>query len=154
MENAGYIMRWPELDREVHVAPIEHNRELFDWFLSNLPTRCVQTVTVVAGLSLYMQNIPMKQHACNWIQENAKLERIDKYNTGRMMFFMTAGHTANICCAADWITEPLYYPTWCEVIDEDKPIVREVAWTIWNSLLQDKKTYHVEFLPWEGPVND
>ena len=75
MENAGYIMRWPELDREVHVAPIEHNRELFDWFLSNLPTRCVQTVTVVAGLSLYMQNIPMKQHACSWIQENAKLER-------------------------------------------------------------------------------
>lgn len=146
----GFIMRWPEINRQVRVAPIHHNQELFDWFCQNLPTRCVQTVTVVAGLQLYMQNVPMPKVPCNWIQEERPLEDIGEYPEGRFMFFMTAGNVANFTCKVDWVTEDLPYPTWAEVVPEDLHIIKEVGWEIWESLLMKKKTYHVEFVRMEG----
>ena len=150
MPQKRFLMRWPELGKEVRVEPIHHNQELFDWFLENLPTKCVQTLTVVAGLGLYMQNVPMPNVPCNWIQENQPMEDISQYPSGRFMFFMTAGNVSNMVCKVSFFTEPLPYPTWAEVIEEDKQILNEVGWEIWESLLMEKKTYHVEFLRVEG----
>ena len=42
-----FIMRWSELGKQVRVEPIGHNQEILSWFLKNLPTSCLQTVTVV-----------------------------------------------------------------------------------------------------------
>ena len=145
MSKSEFIMRWPEFDKQVRCRPIHHNRELFDWFMSNLPTKCVQTVTVVAGLKLYMQNVKMPKVECNWIQENQPLEYMADYPVGRFMFFMTAGYVANFTVKAGYATEPMPYPTWAEVADEDKETFVTVANAIWESLLMDKKTYHVEF---------
>ncbi|RHR06658.1 hypothetical protein DWX58_11880 [Pseudoflavonifractor sp. AF19-9AC] len=145
MSKSEFIMRWPEFDKQVRCRPIHHNRELFDWFMSNLPTKCVQTVTVVAGLQLYMQNVKMPKVECNWIQENQPLEYMADYPVGRFMFFMTAGYVANFTVKAGYATEPMPYPTWAEVADEDKETFVTVANAIWESLLMDKKTYHVEF---------
>ncbi|NCB31523.1 MAG: hypothetical protein EOM66_08970 [Clostridia bacterium] len=145
MNTSAFIMRWPELGKQVRCEPIHHNRELFDWFLSNLPTKCVQTVTVVAGLQLYMQNVNMPKVACNWIQEDKPLEEMANYPVGRFMFFMTAGHVANFTCKAGYATEPMAYPTWAEVVDADKETFVATANEIWESLLMEKKTYHVEF---------
>ena len=63
MEEPRFIIRWPELNKQVRVGPIEHNRKLYDWFLENLPARCIQTTTVVAGLSVNMQFIRMNKTA-------------------------------------------------------------------------------------------
>lgn len=145
MNKSQFIMRWPEFDKQVRCEPIHHNRELFDWFMSNLPTKCVQTLTVVAGLQLYMQNVKMPNVECNWIQENQPLELMAEYPVGRFMFFMTAGHVANFTVKAGYATEPMPYPTWAEVVEEDKETFVAVANEIWESLLMDKKTYHVEF---------
>lgn len=147
IENSSkeFIMRWPELNRQVRVREIEHNQNIFEWFLKNLPTRCVQTVTVVAGLSLFMLNLPMKEE-CDWIQENQPLEDIVEMNTGRFTFFMTTGNVANLSCKFDLVTEPMKYVTWAEVVDEDKELLNEVGHTLWNNLMGEKKIVHVEFL--------
>jgi hypothetical protein len=96
-----------------------------------------------------MQNIPMRV-PCNWIQEDRPMENLGEIPEGRFMFFMSTGNVANICCKVDWVTEDLYYPTWCETIEEDKPILKDVGWIIWESLLMEKKTFHVEFAGQEG----
>ena len=61
MPEMQFIMRWKQLDKQVRVASVEHNQEIFDWFIKNLPTSCLQTVTVVAGESLFMLNVPMNK---------------------------------------------------------------------------------------------
>ena len=146
MEEPRFIIRWPELNKQVRVGPIEHNRKLYDWFLENLPARCIQTTTVVAGLSVNMQFIRMNKTACDWIQEDMKLEYIHEWPCGRGFMFMTAGNVAHLCFKVDWVTEPLAYPTFCEVIEEDKPILKEVGWFFWEHLLMEKETFHVEFI--------
>ena len=73
------------------------------------------------------------------------MELMSEYPVGRCMFFMTAGHVANFTIKAGYATEPMPYPTWAEVVEEDKELFVEVANQIWESVLQDKKTFHVEF---------
>ena len=150
MSNAKLIMRWPELGKEVRVAPIEMNQEIYDWFLANCPTKCVQTTTVVAGMSLFMLNIPMEKVKCNWIQEEMPLEDIVQMNVGRFTFFMTTGNVANCSCKFGRVTEPMSYVTWAEVIEEDKELLQEVGNQLWENLMSEKKPIHVEFVKMEG----
>ena len=144
-----FIMRWPELGKQVRVGPVEHNQPIFDWFMTNLPTRCVQTETVVAGQSLFMLNLPMSKE-CNWIQEESPLEDIVQMNKGRFPFFMTTGNVANLSCKFDYVTEPMEYVTWAEVIPEDKELLLEVGQQLWENLMNEKKIVHVEFVAEEG----
>ena len=150
MSDARIIMRWPELGKQVRVAPIHHNQQVFDWFEKNLPTRCLQTVTVVAGLSLFMLNLPMDKVACDWIQEELPLEDIVEMPKGRFTFFMTTGSVANLSCKFDLVTEPMKYVTWAEVVDEDKALLNEVGHTLWENTMMEKLPVHVEFVRMEG----
>lgn len=150
MSNARVIMRWPELGKEVGIGPIGHNQQVFDWFEANLPTRCLQTVTVVAGLSLFMLNLPMNRVKCNWIQETLPLEDIVQMPKGRFTFFMTTGNVANLSCKFGDVTEPMKYVTWAEVIDEDKAALVEVGNLLWENTISAKKPVHVEFVTREG----
>ncbi len=145
MAKKQFIMRWSALNKQVRVESIDHNQEIFDWFLTNLPTSCLQTVTVVAGKSLFMLNLPMSQE-CNWIQENCPLEDVVEMPEGRMTFFMTTGNVANLSCKFDQMTEPMSYVTWAEVVEEDKPILREVGNRVWENTMSDKMPIYVEFL--------
>lgn len=140
-----FIMRWSELGKQVRVEPIGHNQEIFSWFLKNLPTSCLQTVTVVAGKSLFMLNLPMKKE-CTWIQEECPLENIVEMPVGRMTFFMTTGKVANLSCKFDNVTEPMSYVTWAEVAEEDKPVLCEVGARLWENTMSEKKPVYVEFL--------
>lgn len=146
MENMRFIMRWSELGKQVRVEPIHHNQEIFAWFLKNLPTSCLQTVTVVAGKSLFMLNLPMDKEPCSWIQEESPLEDIVEMPKGRFTFFMTTGNVANLSCKFDYVTEPMSYVTWAEVIEADKPILYEVGAQLWENTMSEKKPIFVEFL--------
>lgn len=150
MSKSRFIMRWPELGKEVRVESIDHNQQIFNWFLSNLPTKCLQTITVVAGLSLFMLNLPMNKERCNWIQEDSPLEDIVQMPKGRFTFFMTSGNVANLSCKFDRVTEPMSYVTWAEVIEEDKNILEEVGNQIWENTMMEKKPIYVEFVGMEG----
>lgn len=149
MTKKRFIMRWPALSKQVRVGSIEHNEEIFDWFLDNLPTKCLQTCTVVAGMSLFMLNLPMSV-TCNWIQEETPLEDIVQMNQGRFTFFMTTGNVANLSCKFGYVTEPMSYVTWSEVIPEDKETLVEVGEQIWTNTLMDKVPVTVEFVVEEG----
>jgi hypothetical protein len=152
MDNPQFLMRWPELDKQVRVEPINHNQKLFDWFVENLPTSCLQTHTVVAGYSLFMLNLPMKK-TFSWRQEDLPIEDIKLMPKGRFTFFMTVGKVANLSCKWGEVTEPMSYITWAEVVDEDKPILFEVGKKIWEiAMSSTKEIVHVEFvLPGEKP---
>lgn len=146
MEKSIFIMRWPELSKEVRVRPIDHNEKLFDWFLENLPTSCLQTHTVVAGFSLFMLNLPMKK-TFPWRQEDIPVQDIVEMPKGRFTFFMTTGKVANLSCKWGDVTEPMSYITWAEVVDEDKPILIEVGKQIYATAMgSTKEIVHVEFV--------
>ena len=63
-----------------------------------------------------------------------------------MTFFMTTGNVANLSCKFDQMTEPMSYVTWAEVVEEDKPILREVGNRVWENTMSDKMPIYVEFL--------
>ena len=150
MEKPFFIMRWPELGKEVRVVAVDHNQELFNWFLENLPTSCLQTHTVVAGFSLFMLNLPMK-NLFPWRQEDIPVEDIVNMPKGRFTFFMTTGRVANLSCKWGEVTEPMSYVTWAEVVEEDKPTLFEVGKKIYDIAMgSTKEIVHVEFLGEDG----
>ncbi|MCI8551789.1 MAG: hypothetical protein HFF56_02165 [Lawsonibacter sp.] len=150
MPEKQFIMRWRGLGKQVRVRAIDHNQEIFSWFVKNLPTSCLQTETVVAGKSLFMLNVPMKKVACDWIQEERRVEDVVQMPIGRMTFFMTTGNVADISCKFGQMTEPMSYVTWAEVIEEDKPILVEVGELLWENTMCEKKPIIVEFVDEEG----
>ena len=150
MPEKQFIMRWRGLGKQVRVRAIDHNQEIFSWFVKNLPTSCLQTETVVAGKSLFMLNVPMKKVACDWIQEECRVEDVVQMPIGRMTFFMTTGNVADISCKFGQMTEPMSYVTWAEVIEEDKPILVEVGELLWENTMCEKKPIIVEFVDEEG----
>lgn len=145
-----FIMRWKALGKQVRVRPIEHNQEIFSWFMKNLPTACLQTETVVAGKSLFMLNVPMKKASCDWIQEERQVEDVVQMPIGRMTFFMTTGNVADISCKFGQMTEPMSYVTWAEVAEEDKDTLVEVGERLWENTMCEKKPVIVEFINEEG----
>lgn len=146
MPNMQFIMRWSELGKQVRVKAVDHNQEIFSWFLKNLPTACLQTETVVAGKSLFMLNVPMNKEVCSWIQEDCELEDVVQMPIGRMTFFMTTGNVADISCKFGRMTEPMSYVTWAEVVEEDKQTLIEVGDQLWENTMSEKKPIIVEFL--------
>lgn len=150
MPEKQFIMRWKGLEKQVRVRAIDHNREIFSWFMENLPTSCLQTETVVAGKSLFMLNVPMKKTACDWIQEERQVEDVVQMPIGRMTFFMTTGNVADISCKFGTMTEPMSYVTWAEVVEEDKSILIEVGEQLWENTMCEKKPVIVEFVNKEG----
>ena len=146
MPDKQFIMRWKQLGKQVRVAAVDHNQDIFNWFMENLPTSCLQTVTVVAGQSLFMLNVPMLKKSCTWIQENCELENVVEMPIGRLTFFMTTGNVADISCKYGEMTEPMSYVTWAEVIDEDKPVLQAVGEQLWNNTMSEKTPITVEFI--------
>ncbi len=146
MENIRFIMQWPELGKKVRVGPVEHNQDLFRWFTKSLPTNCLQTVTVVAGYSLFMLNLPLKDKF-PWKQEDLILENITNMPVGRFTFFNTTGRVANLSCKFGLVTEPMSYITWAEVVDEDKNTLVEVGQKLWSIAMgTEKEIVTVKFI--------
>jgi hypothetical protein len=146
----GFIMRWPELGKQVRVRPIGHNQEVFDWFVENLPIRALQGHTVVAGYALFALNVAFKK-AFPWREKDLAKDNVSTMPTGRFTFFMTVGKVGNISVKWGEMTEPLSYVSWAEVVEEDQAILAEVGKTVWDIFMGLKKPIvHVEFVKVEG----
>jgi len=144
MNNTYFIMKWPEINKQIRLVPIEHNQKVFKWFCDNLPTSGIQTHTLVAGYCLSCMSLPVrnpfKMKFSELIQEN-----LVDLKVGRMIFNMTIGNVINYGLKWGTMTEPMFYPTWAEVVDEDKVTMQEVGKIVWNNILYEKKIIHVEF---------
>jgi hypothetical protein len=150
MGESQFVMRFPELREHLRVRPIEHNQAAFQWFVGNLPTRALAGHTVVAGFSLFIINIPVR-NPFPWRERDLVVEDISKMPDGRFTFFMTAGKVANVSCKCGEVTEPMSYITWAEVIEEDKPALYRVGSAIWKIFMGNQKDIvHVEFVPLSG----
>lgn len=144
MHNKSFIMKWPELEKQIKLIPIEHNREIFEWFLTNLPTAGIQTHTVVAGYCLTSMSLPVKNPFNLKFSELIKENLVD-LKIGRMLLNMTIGNVINYGLKWSIMTEPMFYPTWAEVVEEDLETMKEVGKIVWNNILHEKKIIHVEF---------
>ena len=138
------LIRCEEMDLQIRAKALDHNKKVFDWFCANFPTRYVLSATVVAGLQVYFQKVPMLNTECNWIQEDCLLEYMHEYPVGTFMAFMCAGNVANMTIKAGEQTEPMCYPTFARVIDEDIPVLLEMGRRIWEDQLMNKKVFHAD----------
>jgi len=145
-----FVMRWPELDKQVRVKPIEQNREVFDWFVENLPIKALQGHTVVSGYGLFSQNLGFKK-VFAWREKDLAKDDLSKMPDGRLAFFMTTGKVGNLIVKWGEMTEPLSYVTWAEVVEEDKTTLAEVGKKMWSIFIGiEKPIVHVEFVGVEG----
>jgi len=141
-----FVMRWPELDRQVRVKPIEQNREVFDWFVENLPIKALQGHAVVSGYGLFSQNLGFKK-MFPWREKDLAKEALSKMSDGRLAFFMTTGKVGNLVVKWGEMTEPLGYVTWGQVVQEDQATLAEVGKKVWHIFKGiQKPLVHVEFL--------
>jgi hypothetical protein len=144
-----FIMRWPELGRQVVCERLGHNKEQFDWWVSQLPLRAVQGHIMVAGWGLYAFMVPLRQRV-TWVPRTEVIEEIRLQKEGRVDLFMPMGSVASILVKYGEFTETMSYPTFAQVREADLPALREVGAAVWRSEVKTKKIYTVEYLKAEG----
>jgi hypothetical protein len=141
-----FIMRWPELGKQVRLQPIEHNQEVFDWMLGNSPLRALQGHALVSGRALASLNVGLPK-PFPWREKDLAKDNMATMPVGRLMLFMPAGKVVSIYSKWGEVTEPMYYGGWAQVIDEDKNTLSEVGEKIWSIFMSNKKDIvHVEFV--------
>jgi hypothetical protein len=141
----AFLMRWPELSKEVRVEPIERNREVFDWFVGNLPLRALQGHAVVSGFGLFSQNVGFKKRY-QWREAELELENLSKMAEGRLAWVRTIGKAGNLIVKWGEMSEPLDYASWATVVEEDLETLAEVGQKMWSTCLAiEKPIIHVEF---------
>ncbi len=139
-----FLMKWPELGKQVRLRKIEHNTEVFDWFMDNLPTSGIQSHTVVAGYALTCMSLPVKK-PFTYRFADLKQENLVPLKKGRFILNMTIGNVINYAVKWGEMTEPMAYPSWAEVVDEDMDTLIEVGKIIWHNIVNEKKIIHVEY---------
>ena len=142
-----FYLNWPELDKRVRVGPLRHNAQVFEWFTTNLPTKSLQTHTVVAGYCLTSMSVPVT-HPFPWRLETLVQEDLTELAVGRALLNMTVGRVVNLGFKWEAMTETMSYASWSEVLEEDIPVLQEVGRAVWaNMLSREKRLIHLEFLP-------
>jgi len=144
-----FIMRWPELKQQVVCEKLDHNREQFDWWVSQLPLRAIQGHIMVAGLGLYAFMVPLRQRV-SWVPRTEVIEEIRFQKDGRVDLFMPMGSVASILVKYGEFTETMSYPTFAQVREADLPALRAVGAAVWRSEVKTKAIYTVEYLSAKG----
>ena len=146
----SFIMRWPELGKQVRVKAIEQNEEVFEWFVRNLPMRGLQGHMLVSGYGLFSQNVGFGE-AFPWREGELAKEALSEMPVGRMAFCMTTGKVGNVMVKWGEMTEPLGYVSWGQVVKEDLGVLEEVGKKVWGIFMGiGKPLVHVEFVGVEG----
>ena len=140
-----FIMRWPTLGKQVVCERIEHNKQIFDWWLDQLPTGSVQSHTIVSGWCLYSVAIPVKT-PITWKPGTEVKEDLSKGVDGRFKITIPVGGVVEMLVKYGRRTETVACITFAQVRDEDLPIVREVGAAQWKAVMQTGEVITVEFL--------
>jgi hypothetical protein len=145
MMSSNFIMRWPELNKQVVCEKLSHNQEQFDWWVSQLPLKAVQGHIMVAGWGLYTFTVPLKKRV-TWIPRTEVIEEIRFQKDGRIDLFMPMGSVASILVKYGEFTETMSYPTIAQVREDDMVTLREVGAAVWRSEIKTKEIFTVEYL--------
>ncbi len=136
--------RLVHFDTTLRVGPAPHNQELFDWFVENLPIQTFTGQTVVGGFSFFHLSVPLKIPAPWKSDKDLVQEDISEMPVGRLNFFLTAGLTAGMALKWGFFNEPMAYPTWAQVVEDDIPALEEVGKKAWDNMMTRKDVMLVE----------
>jgi hypothetical protein len=135
---AQFTCSWPELGIKLHLEPLSENRALFDWFVDNLPTSAVQSHAVVSGKLTYVLNLPFKNPQLLEYESLAKHDLMDS-DEGYAWAFATFGNVGSLMLKYGDISEPMSYPAFAKVREEDLPLLRLAGEQIWDAIYNTKR---------------
>jgi hypothetical protein len=144
-----FAMNFPELGLSVKVDPLSVNKDLFDWFLENLPLKGVQSHAAVSGKLIYIMNLRMKKGRSFRYQDLA-VEDLSEAKEGRIFIFITAGKVGSISVKYAEVSENMSYPVIGQVRGEDLKDLKKIGEAVWRSFYHTKEIITVEFLKGEG----
>lgn len=137
-----FTCSWPELEITVRLEPLSGNRNLFDWFVDNLPTSAVQSHAVVSGQLTYVLNLPLKNPSTIAYEDLAKHDLMDS-DLGYAWAFATFGNVGSLMLKYGEITEPMSYPAFARVVEEDLPLLKRAGEDIWDAIYNTKRIIRV-----------
>ena len=141
----SFIMKWPELNKQVVCEKIGHNQEMFDWWVSQLPLHSLVGHIMVAGWGMYAVSVPLHKPT-TWIPRTEVVEEIRKQKDGRLDFFMPMGSVTSILIKYGEFTETMSYPTFAQVREADMGILREAGKAVWRAVTKTKDIITIEFI--------
>src|SRR4030042_5633807 len=144
-----FTMNFPELGLSVKVDPLPVNKDLFDWFLENLPLKGVQSHAAVSGKLIYIMNLRMKKGRSFRYQDLA-VEDLSEAKEGRIFIFITAGKVGSVSVKYGEVSENMNYPVLAQVRQEDLKNLAKIGEAVWKSIYSNKQVITVEFLKDEG----
>ncbi|MCZ7665620.1 MAG: hypothetical protein M5U22_23010 [Thermoleophilia bacterium] len=133
-----FTCSWPELDITVRLEPLGDNKELFDWFVGNLPTSAVQSHAVVSGELTYVLNLPLKNPLTLQYEDFVKHDLMES-DVGYAWTFATFGNVGSLMLKYGHMTEPMAYPGFARVVEEDLPLLRQAGEEIWDAIYNTKR---------------
>jgi hypothetical protein len=137
-------MSWPELGKEVLVEPLKVNKELFDWFLENVPCKSVQGHAVVSGELTYTKDIPIcKPMTFKYRKLESML--LTEAPLGTVFINVSRGRAGVIMIKYGAITENMSYPVLGQVRKKDLGIAKEVGAMVWDAIYNTKKIITCRF---------
>ncbi len=151
MKKTFLKIRWPEIDKEILVAPEERNQMLFDWFISNCPLHTLQGHALVSGKHLRCRipmNVPYPVEHPEWYTISRA-----KAPVGTVGVFVAVGMIGSILVKYGELTETANYPGIIgNVIPEDLETMKEAGEAIWNATNFTKQGITVEYSAVEREV--
>jgi hypothetical protein len=144
--NDTFVMKRPELGKQVRVRPIGHNREVYDWFVSNLPIVALQGHETVCGYALAAQNVGFSL-SLPWREQDLVQETMAAMPEGQVSLTSAVGKAGSVGVKWGAMTAPLPVATWAAVVPEDLPVLAEVGKKVWGILMSvSRPIVHVEFV--------
>jgi len=142
---AHFVMSFPELNLSVKAEPLSVNRDLFNWFVENLPLKGIQSHAVVSGKIIYIMNLRMKKPSPVRYRDLG-VEDLAEAKDGRIFIFITAGKVGSISVKYGEVSENMSYPVMAQVKQEDLKNLEKIGEAVWKSIYSTKEVITVEFL--------
>jgi hypothetical protein len=141
-----FIMRWPSTGAQVRCDKIDHNQNIFDWWVEQLPTKAVQSHTMVSGWCLSMFAVPVKT-SWDWEAGNETREDMSLSPDGRFKLLgQPSGGVVSMLVKYGDRTEDIHDMTFANVREQDLPILRQAGAAQWKASVYSKEVIIVEFL--------
>jgi hypothetical protein len=140
-----FIMRWPDLGKQVRCDKIGINKHIFDWWIAQLPLRTVQCHTMVSGWCLYSVSVEVKTQM-DWLPGSEAVEDLSLMPVGRISTFSPVGEAMELVTKYDAATEYMDLISFAQVREEDFPILREVGAAVWDAVISTKEIILVGYV--------
>jgi hypothetical protein len=149
-EERHFIMKWPELDISVEVKPIEFGKDVYEWFLNQLPIRALQSHAVINGGMTYTNNLRLPERPPKFGKITP--QGMEVKPVGRISIDVGGG-LAGGRLGAVIVRYGVVPKAWAmrsnpgnaQVVDEDIEKLKEACRQIWDAVYRTKKVITVEF---------